>query len=102
LEAAALPGDLVDRDLGREFSVGAMIHDPLREQHKRVMVGPVAHEITARVAEIGVLREPRGPREIERVGSGKAEQVAIKFAALRQSLDIEPEMAEAADLERSL
>ena len=102
LQAAALPGDLVDRDLGREFAVGAMVHDPLREQHKGVVVGPIAHEITARIAEIGVLRKPRRPREIERIGGGKAEQVAIEFAAFRQFFDIEPEMAEAADLERPL
>ena len=102
LEAAALPGDLVDRDLGREFAVGAVVHDPLREQHKGVVVGPVAHEIAARVAEIGILREPRRAREIECVGSRKAEQVAIELAALGQFLDIEPEMAEAADLERPL
>ena len=100
LEAAALPGDLVDRDLGRKFAVGAMVHHPLREQHKGVMVGAVAHEIAARVAEIGILREPGRPRKIERVGSSKAEQVAIERAALRQFFDIEAEMAEPADLER--
>src|ERR1700736_782909 len=78
-EATALPGDLIDRDLGREFAVGTMVHDPFREQHEGVVVGPVAHEITARVAEIGILGEPR---EIERIGGGKAEQVAIELAAL--------------------
>jgi hypothetical protein len=102
LETAALPGDLVDRDLGREFTVGAMVHDPFREQHKGVVVGSIAHEITARVAKIGVFRKPRRSREIECVGSGKAQQVAIELAALRQFLDIEPEMAEASDLERPL
>ena len=97
-----MPGDLVNRDLRREFAVGAMVHDPLREEHKGVMVRPVAHEITARVAEIGILREPGRPREVERIGGGKAEQVAIKLAAFRQLLDVEPEMTEAADLERPL
>ncbi len=99
-QAAALPGDLVDRDLGREFAVGAVVHDPFRKQHKGVMVGAVAHEIAARIADIGILREPRRPRKIERVGGGKAEQIAIKLAALGQFLDIEAEMAEPADLER--
>ena len=102
LKAAALPGDLVDRDLGRKFAVGAVVHDPFREQDKGVVIRPIAHEIAARVAEIGILRKPRRSGEIERVGSGEAEQVAIEFAAFGQFLDIEPEMAEAADLERPL
>ena len=85
LEAAALPGDLVDRDLGREFAVGAMVHDLLREQHHRVVVGAVAHEIAVRVAEIGILREPRRAREIGLVGDREAEQVAVELAALLAS-----------------
>ena len=99
-QAAALPGDLVDRDLGREFAVGAMVHHPLREQHEGVMVGAVAHEIAARVADIGVFREPRHARKIERVGGGKAQQIAVELAALGQFLDIEAEMSEPANLER--
>src|SRR5260370_5179198 len=102
LEAAELPGDLIDRDLGREFAVGAMVHDPFREKYKGVVVGPIAHEIAARVAEIGVFRKPRRPREIQGIRRGEAEQVAIEFAAFGELLDIEPEMAEAADLERPL
>ncbi len=101
-EAAALPGDLVDRDFRREFAVGAVVHDPLGEQHKGVMVGPIAHEIAARVAQIGVLREPWRPREIECIGGCETEQVAVEFAAFGEFLDVEPEMAEAADLERPL
>jgi hypothetical protein len=100
LQAATLPGDLIYCHLGRKFAVGAMVHHPLREQDESVVVGAVAHEIAARIVEMGVLREPRGPREIESVGSGKSEQIAIEFAALRQFLDIEPEMAETADFER--
>jgi hypothetical protein len=100
LEAAALPGDLVDRNLGCEFPVGPMVHHPLGKQDKGVVVGSVAHEITARVAQIGILRKPRRPRKIERVGGREPEQVAIEFAPLRKPLDIEPEMAEPADLER--
>ena len=85
LEAAALPGDLVDRDLGRELAVGAPVHDRLREQHHRVMVGAVAHEIAVPVAKPGVLRKPRRAGEIGDVGHREAQQVAIEMA---RALDI--------------
>ncbi len=81
-QAAALPSDLVDRDLGREFAVGAVVHNPLWEQHKGVMVGAVAHKIATRVADVLIFREPWRPRKIERVGGGEAEEIAIKLAAL--------------------
>src|SRR6266545_2756404 len=100
LQAAALPGDLVDRDLGGEFAVGAEIHHPLREQHKGVVVAAIAHEIAARIAKILVFGEPGGARKIQRVGRGEAEQVAVERAAFGELHGIEAEMAEAADLER--
>src|SRR6516165_5319175 len=100
LEAAALPGDLVDRDFGCEFAVGTVVHHPLREQDKRVVVCSVAHEIAARIAEIGVVREPRCSGEIQCVGGSEAQEIAIKLAALGELFDIEPEMAEPADFER--
>ena len=102
LEAAALPGDLVDRDLGREFAVGALVHHRLREQHHRVVVGAVAHEIAVAVAEPLVLGEPRRAREIGLVRDREAEEVAIEMAALLELLDVEAEMPEPADLERPL
>jgi hypothetical protein len=73
LETAALPGDLVDRYLGREFPVGAVVHNPLRKQDKGVMIRSVTHEIAARITQICVLGKPRCPREIERVGGCETE-----------------------------
>ena len=99
LEAAALPGDLVDRDLGRELAVGAVVHQFFREQHHRVVVGAVAHEITLR-PEIPVLREPWRAREIGEVGDLEAEQVAVELATLLELVEVETEMPEPADLER--
>src|SRR5712671_6876258 len=100
LEAAALPGDLVDRDLGREFAVGTMVHHSLWEQHKGVVISAVAHKIAARIAQIGILREPRRPRKIQGVGRPEAEQIAVEFPPFREVLHIEPEMAESANFER--
>ncbi len=100
LQAAALPGDLVDRDLRRELAVGAAVHDRLREQHHRVMVGAVAHEIAVAVAEPGIFWKPRSAGEIGDVGHRETEQVAVEMARLLDVIDIEPEMPEAADLER--
>ena len=65
-----------------------------------MVVGAVAHEIAARIAEIGIFREPRRPREIERIRRGEAEQVAVELAALGKLLDIEAEMTEPPNLER--
>src|SRR4029077_5238719 len=99
-EAAALPSDLVDRDLGRKFAVSAMVHHLFWEQHKGVMVGAVAHKIAVRVAEVGVLRVPGCAREIERVRGRKTEQVAVEFAPLGKLFDIKPEVTEPPYLER--
>jgi len=44
----------------------------------------------------------QGAREIGLVGHREAEQIAVELAGLFQLVDIEAEMAEAADLERPL
>ncbi len=101
-EAAALPGDLVDRHLGSEFAVAALVHHRLREQHHRVMIGAVAHEIAMRIAEPGILRKPRGSREIGLVRDREAQEIAVEMPRLFELDDIEAEMPEAADFERPL
>src|SRR5205807_2424703 len=72
------------------------------EQHHRVVVAAVAHEIAMRLAEPLILREPRRTGEIGLVGDREAKQVAVEFARLGELVDVEAEMAEAADLERPL
>src|SRR6185312_305282 len=59
----------------------------------------VAHEIPVGTMP-EPLRIPRRAREIGLVGLDEAEQIAIKLAARLHAVDIEAEMAEAADLER--
>src|SRR5205807_4308107 len=81
---------------------GPNVHDRLREQHHRVVVAAVTHEIAMCVAEPLILREPRRAREIGLVGYGEAEQVAVELARFGELVDVEAEMAEAADLERPL
>src|SRR5262249_26260954 len=98
-QAAALPGDLVDGDLGRELPVGAEVHHLFVEEHERVMIRAVAHEVAPRIAEIRVLGEPGRLREVERVGEPEAEQVRVELDALRELEDIEPEVAEPPELE---
>jgi len=44
----------------------------------------------------------QGAREIGLVGHREAEQIAVELAAFLDFVDIEAEMAEAADLERPL
>jgi hypothetical protein len=100
LQAAALPGDLVYRHLGCEFAVGAAVHDRLREQHHRVMVGAVTHEIPVAVAEPGIFRKPWSAGEIGFVGHREAQQVAVEMARLIEPGHVEPEMPEPADSER--
>src|SRR5215469_7584642 len=100
LERAALPGDLVDRDAGLELAVGALVHDLFREQHHRVMVGAVAHEIALRPGEI--LGEPRRARKIREIGDLEAEKVAVELPALLDLVQVEAEMPEPPDLERPL
>src|SRR5262249_58155699 len=98
-QASALPGDLVDGDLGRELPVGTEVHHLLVEEHERVVIRAVAHEVAARIAEVPVLREPGRLREVERVGEPEAEQVRIELNALHELEDVEPEVAEPPDLE---
>jgi hypothetical protein len=99
-EAAALPGDLVDRHLGRELPIGPMVEDLLVEEHERVMVRPVAHEVAARVAEVVALGRPRHFAEVEDVRVLEAEEVAIEVARLVHPDRVESEVAEPPDLER--
>jgi hypothetical protein len=66
-----------------------------------MVVGPVAHEITARIAEIGIFWEPWHPRKVESVGDRKPEEIAVERQAIGQLRDIEPEMAEPTNFERS-
>ncbi len=100
LQAPALPRDLVDGDLGAELPIGAMVHHLLVEEHERVVIRAVAHEVAERIAEVDVLREPRRLREVESVGHVEAEELRVELDALGELVDVEPEVPEPADLER--
>jgi hypothetical protein len=80
LEAAALPGDLIDRHLRRELPIGPVVQHLLVEEHEGVMVRAVAHEVAARVAEIGALRRPGHLAEVEDVRVLEAEQVTVEVS----------------------
>ena len=99
LEASTLPGDLVDGDLGAELPVGAVVHDLLVEEHERVVIRAIAHEVAERIAEVDVLREPRRLREVERVGHVEAEEVRVELDAFSELEHVESEVAEPANFE---
>jgi hypothetical protein len=101
LEAAALPGDLVDRHLGREFPIGPVVQHLLVEEHEGVVVGSVAHEVAARIAEVVALGRPRHLAEVQDVGVLEAEEVAVEIPRLVHPDRVEAEVAEPPDLERS-
>src|SRR6266481_4714806 len=66
-------------------------------RYERVVIGAVAHEVAARIAEVGVLREPRRFREVERVGEIEAEEARVELDALGELVHVEPKVAEPAD-----
>ena len=101
-QAAALPGDLVDRHLRREFPIGPVVEHPLVEEHEGVVVRPVAHEVAAGVAEVVALGRPRHLAEIQDVRVLEAEEVAVEVARLVHPDRVEAEVAEPPDLERPL
>src|SRR5207253_3200798 len=73
----------------------------LVEEHERVVIRAIAHEVAERIAEVGVLREPRRLREVERVGHVEAEELRVELDALGELVHVESEVAEPPDLERT-
>ena len=99
---ADLPGDLVDRDVPRDRVVPEYGPQRLVRQQESVMVGIVAHEDDARVLEpLGHLLPARHLGEIARVGDAEAEETGVEVEPLVHVRDVEAEMSEAPDLERS-
>src|SRR5262249_40777861 len=101
LKRADLPGDLVDRAaLGARVRVDGL-QDLPREEDKRMMVGAVTREIPDRRPDLVALLGRHALGEIDRVGDAKAEQPAIEVLAALGIGDVDAEMPEAADAERT-
>ena len=101
-ETADLPRDLIHYDLRLEapLRVEKLAHLAV-EEHEAMMVGAVAHEVPARIPHAGdVGRVLRTRSKIEPIGDAVAQILGVEFQARFHLERVEPEVADAAHLER--
>ena len=80
-----------------------MLAHPFVEEHEAVVIGAVAHEITARIAERRDILGPfRALAHIVAIGDAKAEFFGIEAHAVFHPDSVQTEVTQTADLERPL
>src|SRR5262245_20210773 len=101
-EAANLPGDLVNGHFRAKFAIRPEVHDSFVEQHKRVMIGTVAHEKAAGVHErFYLLWHTRYLGKIELVGDFEAQEGVVEVQPFCHLQRVKAKMAQPPHLERA-
>ena len=102
LQAADLPGDLVDatghRELGREFVQRAI--DLAREEHEGVVFRAMTAEVADAGSEPGHFLGWQARPEVQRIGNAKAQQVAVEMLAHFRVEHIDAEVPKTTNLDR--
>jgi len=102
-QTADLPGNLVDGDIWVRRRPAHVIKHRLGKNHEGMMVAAMAHEVAdCAVESLAYLFVLDSPAEIEGIGNAETQQIGIETGAGLDVADIEPEMAEAAYLERAV
>src|SRR6185437_9153726 len=99
LQAADLPGDLVDHM--RLLQPVHHLEGAAREQHEGVVIAVEAREI-ADGLELALMLFRHAAREVERVRNLEAEQIGVEIQRLFHVFGEIAEMAEPADAERAV
>ena len=103
LQAADLPGDLVDaaghREFGRELVQRAI--DLARKEHEGVMLGAMPAEVAHAGPELGHFLGWQTRPEVQRIGDAKAQQIAVEMLAHFRVEHIDAEVTQATYLERA-